>query len=371
MQANIKQATKDDIEYIWKFLDHAYGSGQEGSAQFKYPTRWKWQFLDNPFVIQTGSEIPIWLAIKNQEIIGQMCALPVRMKIGDQTYNGSWGCDFIVSPKSRGEGIGYKLTDKYYRNFQICVGISMAGSTRHIWGKFNPIPLRSIYFYWFPIKLDKTFLNYLFSNKLRLLHNVISKLGNILFSLKRKFNPLLRQEAKSSIQEIFEFGDEIDDFIERTYEDYGAIVKRESAFLNWRFITNKEFMYHIFISKSNGRIKGYVVVRKPHPAELNIGHIVDLYTEKNDIDTINDLILHSIRFFGNSVAAIKCTTSIENTERLLKKYGFLKFIKLKPLALVSDPAIREKVLMEKEYWFMTLADQDLDQIVFNMALPTF
>jgi hypothetical protein len=370
MQSLIRQATKEDKGSIWRFLDHAYGAGPKGTAQFKYPDRWKWQFLDNPFVDETGDKLPIWLAIKNNEVLGQMCALPALMKIGDQTYNGGWGCDFIVSPKSRGEGIGYKLTEIYNKHFQVGVGIGMAESTRRIWEKFSRVPLNPLYYYLYPIKLDKIILHYLIGNKFRLLHNTMSKLTNVMFSTKRKLNPLLKKEAKSSIQEISVFGTDIDALSENTYREYSAIVKRESVFLNWRFFRNKELKYHVFISKNNNQIKGYIVVRKPHPAELNIGHIVDFYAAKNDMDTINELIFHAIKFFDKSVAAIKCATSMRNIEHRLKKYGFIKFEKMRPLALVSDPAIKEKLISAAGDWFMTLADQDLDQIVFNLANPS-
>jgi len=366
METIIRQANKDDIKSIWTFLDQAYGTGQKGTARFKYPDRWEWQFLDNPFANEVGNKLPIWLAIKDKEIVGQICVLPARMKVGDQTYNGGWACDLIVSPKSRGEGIGYKLSESLYKHYQVCVGIGMANSTRRIWEKLDPIPLRQMHYYWYPINLHKNILRYFIGNRFGALHGAFAKLANITISIKRKFNRLLKQEIKSLIQEIALFGEEIDALSEGTYRDYGAIVKRESMFLNWRFFRNKELNYHVFISKNKGQIKGYIVVRKPHPAELNFGHIVDFFAVRNDIDTINELILFAIKFFGTSVAAIKCTTSMINIEYLLKKYGFIKFEKLRPLALVSDPVIKENVTRVAQDWFMTLADQDLDQVVFNL-----
>jgi len=368
METIIRQATKDDTEAIWTFIKHAYGTGQQGTSRFKYPERWIWQFLDNPFVNEGGNKLPIWLAIRNNSIVGQMCALPASMKIGDQTYNGSWGCDFIVSRECRGQGIGHKLTEIYYKHFQVCVGITMAGTTRRIWEKFNPVPLRPMHIFLYPIKLDKNIFHYFLGDKFGPLQNISAKLGDVLFSIKRKFNRMLKNEVKSFIQEIFEFSTAIDSLSENTYRDYNAIVKRESKYLNWRFFCNKEFKYKVFVSKNNDQIKGYVVVRKPHPAELSLGHIVDFYAAKNDVDTLKDLILFAIRFFGKSVTTIKCSSSAINIEKLLQKYGFIRANRMKPLMLVSDLAIREKVKNLTEDWFMTLADQDLDQVVFNLDI---
>jgi hypothetical protein len=126
--------------------------------------------------------------------------------------------------------------------------------------------------------------------------------------------------------------------------------------------------YRVFVSKDDGRIRGYIVIRKPHPAELSIGHIVDFYAAKNDIDTINKLIVFAINFFGTSVAAIKCATSLKQLEKLLTKYGFISVETIRPLVFVPDPANKERIMNMKEEWYMTLADQDLDQIVSNLDL---
>lgn len=378
METIIRQATKDDMEAIGRFLRHAYEQEKKGFSIFKFPERWIWQFIENPFVDEPDNRLPIWLAIKDNEIVGQMCAISANMKIGDQTYSGGWGCDFIVSRKSRGEGIGHKLTGAYYQHYQVGVGVSMAGSTRRIWEKYDPIHLKPMHIYWHVVKLDKHILNIYLSKRLEnrkyvnniyniackylSFHNLLAKLANILLSIRKMVNPMLKQHFNSCIQEIFEFGDDIENLSESTYRDYDAIVKRESILLNWRFFRNKQLKYRVFILKNNDRLKGYLVVRKPHAAELNIGHIVDFYAAKNDIDTINELLLFAIKFFGNSVSAIKCSTSLSNIEKLIKKYGFIRIEKMRPLVLVSDPALREKLRNLTENWFLTLADQDLDQI---------
>ena len=73
----IRQATIQDRDKIWSFLKLAY----KKYSRYKFPERWNWQYLNNPN--WKGKNLPIWLAIKDGEIIGQSNALFSKVKIGD------------------------------------------------------------------------------------------------------------------------------------------------------------------------------------------------------------------------------------------------------------------------------------------------
>ena len=60
MSITVRQATIDDKLEIFSFLDLAYGE----NARYKYPERWEWQFVHNPF---KPTELPVWIAITEEE----------------------------------------------------------------------------------------------------------------------------------------------------------------------------------------------------------------------------------------------------------------------------------------------------------------
>jgi GNAT superfamily N-acetyltransferase len=366
VETTIRQATRKDMELIGEFLKRAYGTGQTGTSQYKFPGRWHWLYIDNPLISEADDKIPIWLAIRDNTIVGQMCGLPAEIKIGDQVYRGGWGFDFIVSQECRGQGIGHKLTQEFYQHYQAGIGLSMANSTRRIWKGFNHVPLKPMHIYLYPIRIDRTIVGHVLSNRFRLFQKLLAKAINAAMFIRRTFSPSLRRSLEKSIVEILVFGDEIDTLFKRTFGDYEAIAKRDSKYLTWRFSSNKQFEYRTFVLKDEDVVKGYIVVRKPHQREVDIGHIVDFYAAKDDIGTIDDLILYAIRFFGKSVTAIKCFSSVPKIEELLRRYGFLKIEKLNPLVLVPDASIKSRIASVSEDWFLTLADQDLDQVGFNL-----
>jgi hypothetical protein len=316
--------------------------------------------------------------LANDEIVGQMCAIPVDMKIGDRVYHGGWGCDFIVSEKCRGAGIGYRLTKAYDEHFQIGIGLSMADSTRRIWNKFNPIELKPMSIFLFPVKLNANLVHRLASEKLEghpwacalylktrnffRIDDLASLAINEYARIRRLLNPFFSTNSISTIEQIYGFDNEIDTFSENTHNAYSAIVKRESRLLNWKFFLNRQFNYSVFIARKGRNLRGYVVLRGPHPAEGNIGQIVDFYVAKDDLNTLKELFLFSIKYFGSSISAIRCATSLPSIEKMLRKFGFLRNETIWPLVLVSDPAIRERIKSITDDWFLTLADQDLERV---------
>src|SRR3990172_11710019 len=105
----IRQATLKDKDALWEFIKNAYEGEEKGLSRFKFPKRWIWQFTENPFFKETGDKLPIWIALKDDRIVGQICFQPVEVKIGDKIYNASYGSDMIVSKDCRGGGISPKI----------------------------------------------------------------------------------------------------------------------------------------------------------------------------------------------------------------------------------------------------------------------
>ena len=77
------------------------------------------------------------------------------------------------------------------------------------------------------------------------------------------------------------------------------IFPRDARFLNWRFVDCPEPTYRRFVAERGGRAVGYVVLRRAEPVELPQGIIVDLYASRRDAQTVDELVRHSLAFFGD------------------------------------------------------------------------
>jgi hypothetical protein len=191
---------------------------------------------------------------------------------------------------------------------------------------------------------------------------IITLLANFLIEIRDLFKRKSNKDSFSEIKEIERFGDDIDQLWTATCDKFKIIVKRDKQFLNWRFSDCPQLHYRKFICRRNSEIKGYIVIRKPEPSELNVGIIVDLFAAPDDHETIENLVHYAVDFFGKDIAIIECPTSLKEYQKVLSKSGFLRFEKTEPIFFCMDSKHRIILGSRENRWFITKADQDWDQL---------
>jgi GNAT superfamily N-acetyltransferase len=369
----IRQASIDDKKAIWDFIKVAYGD----SAQDKIPDRWNWEFLENPLVDKSLKELPIFIAIKDGKIAGQVCAILSQIKIGEEMHRIAWGADVIVLPICRGEGVGQKLIKAIAEYYELFMIISAGVVSRRIldrlgYNKIEPIPTYRRF-----VKLDRESVfrfimkkteNHLWFRQIGTIgcrvwfDKIISVVANFLLWLRDLLESQTKKGYQSEIREVPKFGDEIDQLWRAANHKFKVIVRRDQQYLNWRFSKNSHLNYRKFISTRDGETRGYVVLRIPESTEMNVGIIVDLFADPDDNATIEDLIRHAIDFLGNSVLAIECPTTQREYQKALSKLGFFKIEKTTPVFFCMNSRLKTKLEEWGNSWFLTKADQDWDQL---------
>jgi hypothetical protein len=200
-------------------------------------------------------------------------------------------------------------------------------------------------------------------------HRVFPRLANPLLAIRDRARARRRAPGPTKITEVPAFGAEVDRLWERTHRGFQVIFSREARFLNWRFVECPEPSYTRFLAERDGRTVGYVILRHAEPVELPNGTIVDLYAARDDVRTVEDLLLHSLAFFGDDVAAIDCATSIPEFERIFRRHGFFRTRTMHPTCVCQDPVQRGRLIDLKDDWFFTKADHDWDQIHVADPVP--
>jgi GNAT superfamily N-acetyltransferase len=370
----IKQASIKDKDAIWDFINDTYGD----AAKYKIPERWNWEFLENPLVNKNGDELPIFIALKDNRIAGQLGVVLRDIKIGDEMHRIAAGVDLIVHTSCRGEGIAEKLIRAIIEYYRVYYTIACSGATRRIlnriehFHKFEAIPTYQRF-----VKITKDSVAHYLMRKTanhtwmrRIVKlgcifgadTIISGIANFLIGIRDILKRPAKKTFRSAISEVDQFGTEIDKLWYETCDKFQIIVKRDRQSLNWRFSNQTQLGYRKFICRCEGAIKGYIVVRNPAPTELNVGIIVDMLAAPDDNETIENLIVYAIDFFGKSVLAIQCPISQREYQKALSKLGFLKIEKTFPLFSCMDPDLRATLQASKNSWFITKAEQDWDQL---------
>jgi ribosomal protein S18 acetylase RimI-like enzyme len=105
------------------FLSEAYRENPRMSDR----SFWEWHFLENPSV--SPDNLPVWLAKSGERIAGQLAAIPVELKIGDERKRAMWILDLIVHEDFRRQGIAKRLVRK---SEEFCpIGLGVNTSEQH------------------------------------------------------------------------------------------------------------------------------------------------------------------------------------------------------------------------------------------------
>lgn len=370
----VRKASRSDRPAIARFIEDAYGA----RAQYKAAPRWTWQFIDNPFGRRRADEVPVWVAVDGDRVVGQIAVQKALLQVEGTTVEAGWAVDIMILDSHRGAGLGHRLHDAVVGDVDILMALTMADASRRMAQKHRCVTLAEVHQLTRWVRLDaasvQRYLSVRTANhrwadvaahlscSVFQFHRLFPLLANPLLRLRDFVKQSLRAPGASSIVEVDRFGPEIDELWERTRGDYPVIFPRDARFLNWRFVDCPEPSYRLFVARRGGRAVGYVVLRRAEPVELPHGIIVDVYASRRDTQTIDELVRHSLAFFGDNVSGVDCGTSIAEFEAVLRTHGFFRTRAHHPTCICRDSAIRDRLAQLRNDWFFTKGDHDWDQI---------
>jgi hypothetical protein len=373
----VRRATSADRPALATFIAEAYGA----RAVFKDERRWLWQFVRNPAARSRDGDVPVWIALDGGAVVGQIAVQEATLRVEGISVPAGWIVDVMVLPSHRGAGLGHRIHDALAGDIPLLVTLTMAPATRRISERAGCITLGPVHQYSRWARLDADTVGRYVSTRtvghrwvgavaalgcrrLRL-HRAFASAVNLLLRLRRSTPP-----PSCEISEVDRFGDDVDRLWERTRGDWPVIFERTTSFLNWRFADCPDLAYRLFVARRGAHALGYVVLRRTEPVELSQGIIVDLYASRRDSNVLDDLVRHSLAFFGNDVAGIECATSVPEIARVLRRHGFFRTRTHHPTVVSRDPELRARLERLRDHWFFSKADHDWDQIHVASSFAT-
>jgi hypothetical protein len=252
----------------------------------------------------------------------------------------------------------------------------MAPSTRYIEGKIGCVPFDPLWIY---VRLasvrrrsvyDYVMMRTARKKRLHALARVLCRVFQadavvaFLLNAARAVRDAVRPFPPAGgveIREVERFGPEVDALWERVRRQYGVIASRDSAFLNWKAFDHPFLPYRGFLAVRGEETVGYSILRLSEPEEPSVGHIIDLFTGRDDEEARNALVQHALREFGKQRSVVQCETTVPEFEHTLRRHGFLRVNSIVPNYRCLDPALHEELGRRRSEWFITRIDQDLDQ----------
>lgn len=173
---------------------------------------------------------------------------------------------------------------------------------------------------------------------------------------------LRRAAAGFSAEVLTRFPEEVEALSRAVERDFAFMVRRDAAYLNWRFIDNPADLHRVLaIRDSAGSLAGYVVVQRPRSGET-LGYLVDVLAP--DPAARAAAILAGLEDLRAAGAVMAQSTAIDGSwwmERLIEA-GFLAPKPENHLIVIRYAHDAEHPLVagarEASSWYLTDGDRD-------------
>jgi GNAT superfamily N-acetyltransferase len=344
----IKQLEIAEQSALLAFLRIAYPDDLRRSE----PVFWHWHFIENP--LAGRDNIPCWILKRGAEVVGQIAAIPVEMKVGDERIRAACMIDLIVHEDLRGQGFGKRLFHAAGEQYSTMFSLGMNENSTPILHKLKWTDLGSLHRYH----------RLLFPGEALKEARSVAPLRGVLNLAYAPFRPRLSRSLSKemSVREVSSFDVSFDEFWQEARAQWPCVVERNSAYLEWQFMRQPGKRFEILGCYEENRLRGYAVLffRKPEresvPPKAAISDIC--YSMKDSATVIDELLRAALRRTIERRAGSLVTDVLDPLiEERLKRFGFWR-VKTAPQFMAGSGG-RQELLYNAGNWFLTRADSDV------------
>jgi GNAT superfamily N-acetyltransferase len=267
----IERRSAAQDEELFKRYGEVFGQELTESSR----KRWRWQYLENPCARTEG--LAIWVAREGDALLGQYASMPVALWWGGREVRSSWGMDVFLRPEARGRGVGTQLFGAWGDSVDVALGLGLTPSSLGLFRKLRyhdvgPVP-------YYQKVLDASAI------ARRRLGSVLGPWAAPLVSLALRLRHperALSTGTPVSVQPITGFSSAYDTLWEQARGAYAMCVRRDAAYLNWKYVACPHVRYDLWEAQREGRLCGYAVSRPAAHQGLKLGWILDVFTAADD-----------------------------------------------------------------------------------------
>ncbi|UCF07695.1 MAG: GNAT family N-acetyltransferase [Thermoplasmata archaeon] len=356
------------MEGTWTFRD--YRSGEEGQINDLFNSifdkkrsmeHWRWEFTANP----DGQKVLV--GEDDGRIFAHLASLHRRIKIGEAETLASLEVDGMTHPDFTRRGVfvtlGKSLLSELDREgFGLAFGFP---NEKAVFGhrRMGALELFTPCLLIRPLNF-KRISEKMFANRLTArLSRGFSRLAfTVFFRVKKAGIP-----RDVSIKDIAHFDERFDTFWAAASKTHRVILKRNSSYLNWRYIEHPGKHYKILAAEKKGNVLALVVFRVKEMYGLKNGAIVDMLALPKNENVLHGLLIKAVEELAKGdVDLIACLIpKWSDYYKVLKKCGFARCPKQlnpkdRPLIIypLSDK-IALDVIKDPLAWFITWGDTDV------------
>jgi GNAT superfamily N-acetyltransferase len=312
--------------------------------------RWDWQYRQNP----NATEPHIWIARDDGRIVGQYATMPVRLRVNGEEIDASWGMDVMVAPERQRQGLGEVLFNTWDRHTGASLGMGLSISSHKLFRKLKwpdvgpvpclvkPISARAFRKDGWPAPVNA----------------LLSLMVRPLLAFSRS-----RDSIDAGVRPIRDFDERFTDLWERVAPKFTFAVRRDAAYLQWKYIALPHIRYQIIAVDRGATIGGYAVFRHVDESRGRVTALVDLFADPDDRDAVATLLSaveHAARGAGSDkIRAFVMNTSFRETMRGHGYFHVRSTIEL--VVKVNALPVESGFYADTRAWHVMFGDSDQDR----------
>jgi hypothetical protein len=294
-------------------LDHIFRRIFGDAKAAARAATWPWQYERNP---QAPTGPVVYVARDEERVLGQMGTMPVSLWWGDREVRASFGIDYFVDPGAEGQGHSIALARAWMQGVDVALALGLAPTSYLITRRLGFRDLGLVPFY--QAILDPAAV------AARRYGRVAGLLGRPATAVVRWRTRRRRPLASDvGVTEAGAIGADYDALWARARSGFDACVRRDAAYVRWRYREAPHKPYAILEARRDGTLTGFAVTRHEDYHGLRLGWIVDLFAAADDRAT-RDALLAALmgRLAEAGVARVQILCTSAPLAADLARHGF-------------------------------------------------
>jgi len=345
----VERRAPGDADEIFRLYQDVFGAEMTEASR----RRWRWQYADNPATPAGGPEI--WVARDGDLILGQYASMPVRLWWGGREVRSSWGMDVFLRAEARGRGLGERLFTAWSDHVDVALGL---GLTESSYGLFKKLRYHDVG----PVPFMRKVIDPRAVAARRLGRALGQAAGPILGAAWDALHPEKPVDgAGVTVGTVTGFGAAYDTLWERARAGYAMCVRRDAAYLEWKYARCPHRRYDLREARREGELVGFAVSRHEDYRGLRLGWIVDVFAETADHAARGALIASVLESFREAgVARAQAFSLNAGLRQDLAAQGFAEAAS--PMQFCVRARVpSDGVFEDVGRWHVVFGDSDMDR----------
>ena len=296
---------------------------------------WDWQFESNPFGLPFT---PVVLVDNDDRVVGFNGVMPVRATDRGEDISVLWSCDFYLAEQWRGQGQGSVIKHELHRKAPVIMAFGISDRASHVLSHLGWVPDDSVRIFRM-LRQRKGLRSWLLSC-LQLLNRL-----RLAFSI-----PPGPADARICVRSSLPERADVDALWNRCVPDYGRVVRRDFAYLDWRYQRHPLSRYGYVCAWKNEELAAILVTR----FSRGTLRIVDYCGPAHNQSLKRTLVGAAIHHWPHANQVVSVTSDSELAKVFLAE-GFVQ-LRGRPRFYVYEPGSDETA--KPSAWFIMAGDSD-------------